>query len=65
MILKMEKKFLQYDAQKSHVSEIIGVGVQFILNNFSLRRWVATMYLSMVLIPDFLLNNIYKLVRGV
>ena len=65
MILKIEKKFLQYDAQKSHVSKIVGVGVKFLLNTLSLRRWVATMYLSMVLIPDFLLNNIYKLVRGV
>ena len=46
MILKMEKKFLQYDAQKSHVSEIVGVGVKFLLNNLSLRRWVATMYLT-------------------
>ena len=64
MIFKMEKKFLQYDAQTSHVSEIVGVGVKFLLNNLSLRRWVATMYLSMALIPDFLLNNIYKLVRG-
>ena len=65
MILKMEKKFLQYDAQKSHVSEILGVGVQFILNNFSLRRWVATMYLAwFYFLISYQIVNL-NLVRGV
>ncbi len=65
MILKIEKKFLQYDAQKSHVSKIVGVGVKFLLNTLSLRRWVATMYLAwFYFLISYQIVNL-NLVRGV
>ena len=39
------KKFLQYGAKREHLSKIVGVEFILLLKNYSLRRWIRTIYL--------------------